>query len=336
MEAQGLSQGSLRNSHRETHAIQRKPAPASLQNPAIKVLEGCHDNLVIRQRLDAAQVEGLLKKGTFYVLPSEGIASPGFLVFQSNKPAVYLQWRKGGWSGTTLRMRVAASLGEGGGTILVGTLDDVTHTLRLEDVWMWKGKRLFASDTYSARRQVLKEFVESHWVPDARLLGGIFTQIAAPMSLEEFSQKEDWTGVTSLEFLPEQPGRRRMVFTLEARKDVRVGPAGMKQQRTAPAGAPRPAPATATVAAAPPAPITLQQPSPQPSEAVRRARAVPVEKMPDVYDLYGEDGFPISRASVQQFALSQLLRGKLQTSPDVWVQARWRAEFGGYEILGAA
>jgi hypothetical protein len=331
MEAQGLSQGSLRNSHRETHAIQRKPAPASLQNPAIKVLEGCHDNLVIRQRLDIEQVEGIVKRGTFYVLPSEGLASPGFLVFQANKPAIYLQWRKGGWSGTTLRMRVAASLGEGGGTILVATLDDVMHTLRLEDVWMWKGKRLFASDPYSVRREKLKEFVESHWVPDARLLGGIFTQIAAPISLEEFSQKEDWTGVTSLEFLPEQPGKRRMVLTLEIRKDVRVGPAGMKQQRAV--QAPRPAAATSATAAQPPPPPA---PQPQPSGAVRRARAVPVEKMPDVYDLYGEDGFPISRASVQQFALSQLLRGKLQTSPDIWVQARWRAEFGGYEILEAA
>ena len=69
---------------------------------------------------------------------------------------------------------------------------------------------------------------------------------------------------------------------------------------------------------------------------MRRARAAPVDKMPDVYDLYEESGLPISRASVQQFALSQALRKACETEPEVWVLARWRAEFGGYEIVGRA
>jgi hypothetical protein len=52
--------------------------------------------------------------------------------------------------------------------------------------------------------------------------------------------------------------------------------------------------------------------------------------MPDVYDLYGEDGLPIGRASVQQFKLSMILR----ETKDAWVMAKWRSEFGGYEISG--
>jgi hypothetical protein len=56
--------------------------------------------------------------------------------------------------------------------------------------------------------------------------------------------------------------------------------------------------------------------------------------MPDVYDLFGEDGLPISRASVQQFRVSQALKEVLAKKGELWVQARWRPEFGGYEIQG--
>jgi hypothetical protein len=220
-------------------------------------------------------------------------------------------------------MRVSSSVSEGGGSVLVATLDDVMHTLRLEDVWMWRGERLYAKDTFTARRQRLKEFVERHWVPDARLLGGIFTVMAHYKSLEEFSQRTEWSDTHSVEFVPEQAGRRRMVLYLEERLKSAEGPAGLKQQRG-------PVAAAAAAPAGPAEPVAL--PPTAAPVAQRRARAVPVEKMPDVYDLYDEAGLPISRASVQQFALSQQLRAK----KEAWVTARWRAEFGGYEIVSLA
>ena len=323
MEGQGLSQGSLRNSHRETHAIQRKPAPAALQALVSKCLENCSDDLVLRQRLDPQKTEGALKKGSFFVLENEGRADPGFLVFLPGKPVVYAQFRKGRdgarrLQASTLRMRVSSSVSEGGGSVLIGTLDDVGHTLRLEDVWMWRGERLYAKDTFTKRRERLKEFVERHWVPDARLLGGIFTLMASYKTLEEFSERTEWSDTHSVEFVPDQAGRRRMVLYLEERLKSAEGPAGLKQQReSGPVASVPTAPAPAPIASAPS------------SHPQRRARAVPVDKMPDVYDLYGEDGLPISRASVQQFALSQQLR----TKKEAWVTARWRAEFGGYEIV---
>jgi hypothetical protein len=57
--------------------------------------------------------------------------------------------------------------------------------------------------------------------------------------------------------------------------------------------------------------------------------------MPDVYDLFGEDGYPISRASVQQFSLSQKIRAAAAAG-HTWVLAAWRPDFGGYEIQGLA
>lgn len=325
MDGQGLSQGSLRNSHRETHAIQRKPAPAALQALVSKCLENCSDDLVLRQRLDPQKTEGALKRGAFFVLENEGRADPGFLVFLPGKPVVYAQFRKGRdgarrLQASTLRMRVSSSVSEGGGSVLIATLDDVGHTLRLEDVWMWRGERLYAKDTFTKRRERLKEFVERHWVPDARLLGGIFTTMAIYKTLEQFSERTEWSETHSVEVVPEQAGRRRMVLYLEERLKSAEGPAGLKQQRES-------GPVTTVVSDTTPAvPVSVAVPhTPCPQ---RRARAVPVDKMPDVYDLYGEDGLPISRASVQQFALSQQLR----TKKEAWVTARWRAEFGGYEI----
>jgi hypothetical protein len=52
--------------------------------------------------------------------------------------------------------------------------------------------------------------------------------------------------------------------------------------------------------------------------------------MPDIYDLYDEQGIPISRASVQAFSLAQQMR---KITGDIWVQIQWRPEFGGYEII---
>ena len=66
---------------------------------------------------------------------------------------------------------------------------------------------------------------------------------------------------------------------------------------------------------------------------LRRERAVPVDALPDIYELYGEDNMPISRASVQQFALSKQLREATQNG-DVWVTAAWNKDFGGYMIVG--
>ena len=320
MEAQGLSQGSLRNSHRETHAVKRKRAPASFQELARKLLESCSQDTVVRQRLDPERAEAPLKRGTFFVLENEGRADPGYLIFLPGKPAIYYQFRRRGGNAfadvSTLRMRVSPFISEGGGSVFVATLDDVMHTLRLEDVWMWRGKGMMLTESYTKRRDLLKEFVQYHWVPDARLLGGIYTSVAQPMSMEQFAAKKTWDNCHSVEFIPDMPGagKRRMVWFLEAQVRAAEAHAGLKQDRVVVKQQQQ----------------QQQQQQPTPTE-LRRARAVPVEKMPDIYDLYGEDGILINRASVQQFRLSLALRDAAEKG-DAWVTAEWRPEFGGHEI----
>jgi hypothetical protein len=321
METQGLSIGSIRNSHREIHAVKRKFAPALFQQLASKLVESCSEDLVLRQRLDPERARIPLQKGGFYVMENEGKAEPGFIVFLPGKPPIFLQSQRGKdrrWRANTLRMRVSASVSEGGGSILIATLDDVLHRLRLEDVWMWRGVNV-RDEGFAGRREYLKEFVNHHWVPDARLLGGIFTSIAQPISLEAFAAKKDWSMVHSVEFIPEMAGRRRMVLFLEAQVKAAEGHAGLKQGRernTVPMAAPMAAPIAAPMA------VTAN------SGVQRRVKAVAVDSLPDVYDLYDENGLPVSRASVQQFSISMALR----TPGEKWVHATWNQEFGGYMI----
>jgi hypothetical protein len=319
MESQGLSHGSIRNSHREIHAVKRKYAPASSQELARKLVESCSKDLVIRQRLDPQRVEMPLKKGSFYVMENEGRAEPGFIVFLPGIPPIFMQSRRGkdgqrSLKGNTLRMRVSMAVSEGGGSILVATLDDVLHTLRLEDVWMWKGAAIIQYEGFKKRREFLKEFVEYHWVPDARLLGGIFTSVAQPMSMEEFAEKKTWDRSQSVEFIPEMTGRRRMVWFLEAQVKAAEAHAGLKQARTQEVVA-----ATATAAAAAAAP----------KEVSVKARLSPIDSLPDVYNLIGEDGLLIGRGAVQQFFLSRDIRQALQKG-ETWVIAKWNEEFNGY------
>ena len=326
METQGISLGSIRNSHREIHAVKRKYAPALFQELARKLVESCSDDLVLRQRLDPERAQVPLKKGEFYVMENEGKAEPGFLVFLPNKPAIYLQFQRGrngerGWRANTLRMRVSTSLSEGGGTVLIATLDDVLHRLRLEDVWMWRGTSVIRNEGFSRRREYLKDFVSHHWVPDARLLGGIFTTIAQPISMEAFSLKKDWSLCHSVEFIPEMAGRRRMVWFLEEQMKAAEAHAGLKQNREE---------IVPKVVSAP-TPVTDVAPSSTQTE--RRVRAVVIPGLPDIYELYDENNMPISRASVQQFSLSMALR-EATSKGDAWVTVAWNGDFGGYMIIG--
>jgi len=316
---QGLREGTIRNSHRDTHAVKPKAAKKEVAEKARALIERCSESgTVIRQHLDIERMKQPLQKGLFYVMENDNNADPGFLVFLPGQQApVYINTRKHGGYPCTLRMRVSPTLGDGGGSVFVATLDPIQHTLRLEDVWMWKGEAIFDTKGYSKRREHLKEFVEHLWIPDARLLGGVIVNILNPKSVAEYLQTS--IGLTHMiEFLPELPARRRMWHRFDEQKPVErkpmvVGEGGVIIKEVAPA--PRPVP----------------RPQQKPEQVqTRRAIAKPVDKMPDIYDLYDEQNQPISRASVQSFSLAQEMR---KIAGDIWVTIRWRPEFGGYEIV---
>jgi len=305
--------GSIRNSHRDINPVRKKHAPKRVAEQARALVDGCSaSGPIIRQHLDIERMKQPLQKGVFYVIENDAKAEPGFLVFLPGQAPVFLQTRIRADPPCTLRMRVSTALGDGGGSILVASLDRVHHTLRLEDVWMWCGNRVYDSTPYSKRREYLKEFVERHWIPDTRLMGGISTFILNPRSLQEFLEKPQ-SPVTTVEFIPEMPGKRRMWISPEEQS--------------------APIPQTQTL----PLPLPLPQMQTQMStlpQTHTKAVAKVVDKMPDIYDLYDDAGGSIGRGSVQKFALSQLLRTR-DIKSGVAVRIRWVEDFKGYEITDA-
>jgi len=302
---QPIPEGSIRNSHRDTNPIRKKFAPKRQGDAALQLVNNCSQfGPIIRQRLDPERMKPVLQKGIFYVIENDGRAEPGFLVFLPKQAPVFLQSRTKAGPPCTLRMRVSPTVSEGGGSILIATLDVIQHSLRIEDVWMWKGERIFDKQPYSKRRETLKEFVERCWIPDARLLGGITTTVLNPKTIEQAFGSIP-PPVHTMELIPEMAGKRRMWFPLES-----VVPA--------------------TALAVVPVPRVLAVAVPK-QNGLQRVLAKPVDKMPDIYDIYSTNDEPIGRASVQQFALSQHLRSECPAD-GIWVFVEWREEFKGYEI----
>jgi hypothetical protein len=338
--------GSIRNSHRDTNPIKRKFAPKKLAEAARALVDGCSvTGPIIRQRLDVERMKQPLQKGLFYVIENDGMAEPGFLVFLNGAAPVFLQTKTKAAPPCTLRMRVSPTLGEGGGSILIATLDAIQHTLRIEDVWMWKGQAIYDTQTYSKRREHLKEFVERCWVPDARLMGGIQTTILNPRSVKEFLETPV-TSVSTIELIPEMAGKRRMwAGAALGGQPAPLDPLRIEKYNAAHSAAPQSTsqkkganlaestpPSIFNLAGGAGAQVVPACP-PTIDKKFTRAIAKAVDKMPDIYDLCDEDGRIVGQGSVQQFSLSQTLRSK-QTAEGVLVTVRWRDEFGGYEISG--
>jgi hypothetical protein len=140
-------------------------------------------------------------------------------------------------------------------------------------------------------------------------MGGLQVSLANPKPLASLATLES---CFSVDLIPELPGKRRFWFMLEA-------PVIQAQAQT------NAAPMFRTNAA------VLHSTGAKEQGRVK-AYAVPLESLPDVYDLFLENNTPLSRAAVQQMALSQQLRASKEKRIPVF--AEWQPEFGRYEIIG--
>jgi hypothetical protein len=327
-------EGSIKSSHREMSQVRLKIANTFLHDLAIQFVETRLQDQCIRQRLQPDK-ENLVKKGTFFLLENESRAEPGFLLFLPGQPALFFNMRSKTVPVFTLRMRTDITLGDGGGTLLVATLDKIQHTLRLEDVWIWKGEMLQSQKTFTQRRVFLKEFVERSWTPDARLMGGITTTVANPKPLSSLA---DVAGCFSVDLIPELAGKRRFYFQLESSGDPNIArPQALVQLKPDVQVKPQVQP---HVQVKPQVQVQVKpqvQPQVQIKEKKISAFAVPLLLLPDVYDLYLEDETPLCRAAVQQISLSQKLNAAIAKKiTKIPVIAEWKAEFGRYEIISVS
>ena len=329
-----IAQGSLRSSHRNTHAVVFKKTSLKDQTLALEFLSSVCKDLVISQRINnnntigsynrqnsvglngsiASYAEVPLKKGKFFVHSSLSKAEPGFLVFIPKSNPVFVKYNlskrereinKGQPICYTLRMRVSAEIYEG--SVFIASLDGINHSLCLEDVHVWKTQNIFENKTFTERRKYMKEFVERHWIPDVRLLGGIITEVMNPKPLSSLSELQSVQDFTKVFLIPDSPGKRRFTFNLnESVAHIQNGYYGRKD-------------------------IEQKSVSEKLPEHPTTAKAIKIPLLPDIYELYDLSGKPLNKAAVQQLELSKILK---EHGDEIQVKIQYNNDFKRYEIIG--
>jgi len=329
-----IAQGSLRSSHRNVNPIMLKRVNLKEQTKVVEFLTSSCKDLVISQRINSGNTIGSsdrqnsvasyaeipLKKGTFFVHTSSSKSEPGFLVFMPKSNPVFVKYNlskrerelnKGQPICYILRMRVSQEIYNG--TIFVATLDSINHSLTLEDIYLWKNINIFETKTFSERRAFMKEFVERHWVPDVRLLGGIVTTIMNPKNLESLKELENINDFTKVFLIPDSFNKRRFTFNLnESVAQIQNGYYARKVEKEKTK------------------PVVELQKTVEPSKLLL-AKAVKIPLLPDIYELYDMNGNSLNKAAVQQLDLSKLLK---ESGNEINVKIKYNEDFKRYEIIG--
>jgi len=306
-EQEQIAQGSLKSSHRNTHAAVLKRANNFQSQKAIEFLNSTNLDLVIQQRISSDKAEIPLKKGTFFIQTFITKSEPGFLVFLPNLPAIFVKYNltkkerlmtKGQPLCYLLRFRVSVKVNEG--SIFIASIDTINHRIFLEDIYFWANQNLFSNKTFLERRNFMKQFVESHWMPDSRLLGGLVTSIIQPQPLSSFDSVSDTTEFLKVVLIPDSPNKRRFALYLnetEAKIDE-----GQYYGRVVE----------------------------KPKQELKRptvAKAVKDPILPDVFILYnGSEN--LGRACIQDLLSSK----KLKDKNNINVKISYNEEFKRYEI----
>ena len=320
MSQEQVTQGVLQSSYRNTHAVNLKRASLSIQERTVEYLNNNCQDLVIAQRLTPDKAEKPLKHGIFYITNYVGKAEPGFLVFLPKQYPTFVTFRKGKSVVYIMRMRVSSVVNEG--SVLIAAIDLNSHLMILEDIYIWKNSNIFQTEPFSKRRLIMKEFVETHWIPDSRLLGGVITEISQPKSLASFKSVIENKESHRIDFVPENPGRRRFYMLVNETKGALSTSDGYYGR--------------AVTNSVPVKEVTPVKEAEAEAETVavaviKEARAVKVPLLPDVYELFDSDNKSLGRAAIQQLELSKKLK---EVNSDIWVTISYNEDFKRYEITG--
>lgn len=277
------------------------PIEQALLEKAKHFLESYQFDLRIRQHLHVDKMEQSIGKHKYYVLGNEQKYEPGYIVVMKGQPVLFLQGRL--QFGFALRLRLHASLYQNQ-AIFVGTLDTIQGSLRLEDVILYEGKPL-VQETYSKRYEQLQAFFENAFVQDTKL-SGLTVSIASLHPLSKLKSMIESNDYYSIDFVPDQASRRRLVLPLQ------------QKQETRPTVYTKPA---------------IQKVIEVPKEQRTTAYAHKIKGLPDTYELKDEAGSPLGKAAVQTTELSQLLR-QVISNEGKRVKIQWYEEFERFKILG--
>ena len=317
-----ITQGVLESSYRNTHAVILKRANEKTQKNAVEYLNTHCQDLVVAQRLTPDKAEKPLTYGKFYLTSYQGKCEPGFIVFLPNQPPIFVRFHlskrereqtRGGPICYIMRLRVSSIVNEG--SVFVAALDTNSHLMILEDIYVWRNENIFNKQTFSKRRELMKEFAEIHWIPDARLLGGIITEISQPKPLSSFQTLIENKESHRIDFVPESAMKRRFYILVNETQGQLSSSDGYYGR------------ATKEKIVLP----KIEEPkTEEPKIEAKAAKAVKVPLLPDVYDLFDSNNNSLGRAAIQQLELSKKLK---EVKGDIYVSIHHNTEFNRYEIL---
>ena len=197
---------SIRSSYRPAQGVQyQHPKPAA-HEALQKLVNNCLQGLRIYQPFQGDKALVPLSRGVFYALVHTNPVESGFLVFSPNHTPIYMH--ESLRRSIVVRMRLSSTM-HAQTAIFAVSLDKSDGFLWLEDVLAWSGQSIHGSKTFTERRALLKQFLDHHWMPDARCAGGLTIRIANYKPLEYVKEIASELSWSAIDLCPELPDRRR-------------------------------------------------------------------------------------------------------------------------------
>ena len=197
---------SIRSSYRPAQGVQyQHPKPAA-HEALQKLVNNCLQGLRIYQPFQGDKALVPLARGVFYALVHTNPVESGFLVFSPNHTPIYMH--ESLRRSIVVRMRLSSTM-HAQTAIFAVSLDKSDGFLWLEDVLAWNSQSIHGSKTFTERRALLKQFLDHHWMPDARCAGGLTIRIANYKPLEYVKEIANELSWSAIDLCPELPDRRR-------------------------------------------------------------------------------------------------------------------------------
>lgn len=269
-------------------------------------LEQSFQSTHIRYPLHIEKSEEFLSNEKILLIGNEGRADPGFLCFLPRKPVQFLKCRLD--TGFYVRLRVESSLFQNG-TVFIASAH--MNSITVQDCWMWQGESL-VQQPYSKRFAYVLKFLKSYIIQDPKL-SGFEVQAATHHSLDAFKSLEASQDYASIDFIPENPRRRRLFYRFENHQQKQ-----QVQQKV------------------------HQKPQQQPQQIKPNykgpliALAKNIQGLPDTFDLFSLDKKHIGEAAIQEEEISIQLSREIQKTPSLVVVVEWNSFLDAFEIKGLA
>ena len=202
---------SIRSSYKPSQGVLYTKTKPAAHEHLMKLVRGCLQDTRIHQPLEGEKAMGPLSKGMFYLLVHPRPVETGFLIFSPRHAPVFLNETMR--YSYIIRMRLSATL-HNLTAIFAASLDKSDGELWIEDCLFWDKDDLKSQQSFTKRREIIKQFLSHHWMPDDRCAGGLSIRIANYRPLEDYEKLHKSTDWTIIDFCPELQGRRR--FRLKA------------------------------------------------------------------------------------------------------------------------